>query len=144
MEIDSLIREIEATADPATTARVRKLVEEILKFHGEAVERMLELAPESLAPFAHDPAVAALLLLYGLHPEEFATRVRRAVDSLPRVELAGISGFQVRLRTRSRGMSREAIEQALYAAAPEIEAIEVESYDSPTSTFIPVEALLRA
>ena len=144
MEIESLIREIESTADPATTARVRKLVEEILKFHGEAVERMLELAPESVGAFARDPATSALLLLYGIHPEEFATRVRRAIDSLPQVELTAISGFQIRLRVGSRGISREAIEQALYAAAPEIEAIEIESHDSPTSSFIPVEALLRA
>ena len=31
----------------------------------------------------------SLLLLYGLHPEDFETRVRRAVDGIPHVELPG-------------------------------------------------------
>jgi hypothetical protein len=136
--IEGLIAEIEATADPHTRDRVRRLVEAILGYHEAAVSRMLELAGETSArSFARDELVASLLLLYGLHPDDFETRVRRALDRMPGVELAGITDFVVRLKG---SVPREAVEQALFAAAPEISAIEIEG--TGTGSFVPIEALL--
>jgi hypothetical protein len=37
---------------------------------------------------------------------------------------------------------REAIEQALYAAAPEVEAIEIEAPTSASPSFVPLEAII--
>src|SRR5581483_10015635 len=109
---------IEATADPGTKAQVRRLVEGILEFHGEGLARILELSGESLVrTLARDELVSALLLLYGLHPEGFEARVRRAVDKLQGVELIGIADFVVRVKSTA---PRQVVEQALYAAAPEI------------------------
>jgi hypothetical protein len=138
-EIEGLIKEIEATADPHTRDRVRRLVEAILGFHEEAVSRVVELAGETaVRGFARDELAASLLLLYGLHPDDFETRVRRAVDRIPGVELEGIADFAVRLKGTA---PREGVEQALFAAAPEISAIEIEGA-SAAAAFVPVEVLL--
>ena len=137
--IEELIREVESIADPATRARVSELVTAILEYHAEGLGRVVELAGEGATrEFARDPLVASLLLLYNLHPEDFETRVRRAVDALPGVLLVGMAGSVVRLRAVSASTSRAAVEQALYAAAPEIEAIAIEGLEA---SFVPVEAL---
>jgi hypothetical protein len=139
-EIEGLIQEIEATADPHTRDQVRRLVEAILGYHEEAVSRMLEMAGETaIRGFARDELVASLLMLYGLHPDDFETRVRRAVDRIPGVELEGIADFAVRLKGSA---PREVVEPALFAAAPEISAIEIEGVLGAAVGFVPVEALL--
>jgi hypothetical protein len=153
-QIETLIRQIEETADPEIRERVRELVEAILEFHGAGIEKMLEIVKESGAganttvhAFARDESVTGLLLLYGLHPEDFETRVRRAIDAVPYLELAGTAGGVVRVRTSSPGVSREAVEELVYAVAPEATAVHVEgpsSTGSSSSAFVPVEALLRA
>jgi hypothetical protein len=138
-DIERLITEIEATADPATRTGVRQLVEAILEFHGAGIARMAELAGEGVVrSFARDDLAGALLLLYGLHPESFETRVQRAIDRLQGAELVGIADSVVRVKGTA---SREAIEQALYAAAPEVAAIEIEGEPRASSTFVPLEAL---
>ena len=137
--IEELIREVEAIADPSTRAGVSELVTAILEFHAEGVGRMVEIAGEGVTrEFARDPLAASLLLLYDLHPEDFETRVRRAVDGLPGVMLAAFAGKVVRLRAVSASTSRAAVEQALYAAAPEIAGVEIEGLEA---SFVPVEAL---
>lgn len=143
--IEGLIREVEELADPATRARVRELVQAILEYHEAGLERIAELAGEPLVrQFARDDLVASLLLLYGLHPEDFATRVQRAIDAIPYVELAGISEHDVRLKVMPGGeISREALEQSIFAAAPETESVDIEGLGTPAS-FVPLEALLRA
>jgi hypothetical protein len=137
-EVERILHDIEATADPGTRAEVRRLVEGILEFHGAALSRILELSGEPLVrTLARDELVAAMLLLYGLHPEDFATRVQRAVDKLPGVELLQIADFVVRLKG---AVPREVIEKALFAAAPEIDAIEIDGPPASPS-FVPLEAL---
>lgn len=138
--IEELIRELESTADPGTRAGLRELVAAILEYHSAGLGRIVEIAGEAATrEFARDPLAASLLLLYNLHPEDFETRVRRAVDGLPGVLLTGFEGQAVRLRAVSASTAREAVEQALYAAAPEIAAIEMEGLVS--TSFVPLEAL---
>ena len=137
-EIERILQEIEAAADPGTKAIIRRLVEVILEFHGEAVRRIVELSGVPLVrAFARDEAVSALLLLYGLHPEDFETRIRRAVDRLPGVELLEIADSVVRVKSTA---PRDVVERALYAAAPEIAVIEIEGARAAPE-FVPVEAL---
>jgi hypothetical protein len=137
-EIERLICQIEESADPGTKAGVRELVQAILEFHGAGLNRIVELSGEQqVREFARDEAVAPLFLLYGLHPETLEARVRRAVDKLQGVDLTSIEDGVVRLKS---DVSREAIEQALYAAAPEIVAVEIET-TAASSSFVPLEAL---
>jgi hypothetical protein len=147
-QIEGLIRRIELSADPDTMAGVRELVEAILEYHGAGIERTLEIVRESsggdaaVRDIARDALAGSLLLLYGLHPEDFETRVRRAVDAIPGVLLTGIADGVVRLRASSAETSREAVEQILYSAAPEVAGVEIEGLQ-PTPAFVPLEALLR-
>ncbi|HWC98296.1 MAG TPA: hypothetical protein VG456_16165 [Candidatus Sulfopaludibacter sp.] len=137
-EIERLIQQVEESADPATRAGVRALVEAILEFHGEGLKRIVELSSETqVREFARDDVAAALLLLYNLHPDDFETRVQRAVDKLQGVELIAVSEMVVRVKS---DVPRQAIEQALYAAAPDIAAVEIEGTGTPAS-FVPLEAL---
>lgn len=146
-QIEEQIRNLESSADPATRSAVEELVRGILEYHGEGLRRIVELVRESggegmVRQFTRDDLIASLLLLYGLHPDDFETRVRRAVDAIPQVELAGVTDFTVRVRALSSGgASRPAIEQAIYAAAPETAGVEIEGLAEPS--FVPVEALLR-
>src|SRR5690349_1915909 len=125
--IETLIQQVEASADPSTKAGVRELLGALLEYHGTGLGRILELVGESdTRELARDPLVASLLLLYDLHPEDFETRVKRAVDALPGVLLVSISDGVVRLRATSSSTERAAVEQALYEAAPEIAAVDIE------------------
>jgi hypothetical protein len=141
--IEGLIQQIESSADPGTKAGVRELVEALLEYHGAGLGRILELSGESATrEFARDPLIASMLLLYDLHPDDFETRVRRAVDALPGVLLVSTADGVVRLRATSTGTHKEAVEQSLYEAAPEIVAVEIEGLAAPA--FVPLEALQRA
>jgi hypothetical protein len=145
-QIEELIRQIESAGDPEMRARVRALVEAILDFHGAGIARMLELAGEGsplVREFGRDDLVASMLLLYGLHPEDFETRVRRAVDALPNVQLTDVEEGRLRLKALNAGVTREAVEQAIYAAAPETEGIEIEGLATAEPSWVPLEALLQ-
>ena len=143
--IEALIGQIEALADPETRSTVRELVSAILEYHGEGFARVLEIVqdPVLIHALGRDEVAGSLLLLYGLHPEDFETRVRRAVDGIPHVQLTGTEDKTVRLRAMGSGpVSREAVEQVIFAAAPETAALEIEGLAPPA--FVPLETLIRA
>lgn len=141
--IEALIEQLEASADPSTKAGVRELLGALLEYHGAGLGRIVELVGESgTRELARDRLVASLLLLYDLHPEDFETRVKRAVDALPGVLLVSMADGVVRLRATSSSTERAAVEQALYEAAPEIAAVDIEGLHAPS--FVPLEALQRA
>jgi Fe-S cluster biogenesis protein NfuA len=92
---------------------------------------------------AEDDLVSKLLLVHGLHPLDLETRVRNALESVkPRlglhggsVELIGVTpdgGIKLRLEGNCHGCPssrvtlKSSIEEAIYAAAPDVTAMEVE------------------
>src|SRR6185369_108912 len=92
--------------------------------------------------FAADDLVGSLLLLYGLHPLPIEARVTKALEKVRpyleshggNVELLDITGGVVHLRMQGSCKScptsamtlKLAIEEAIYAAAPDVVAIEAE------------------
>ncbi len=105
----------------------------------------------SLINFAADDLVGSLLLLYGQHPLPLETRVTQALDKVRpyldshggNVELLGITDGVVRLRMQGSCKScpssamtlKLAIEEAIYAAAPDVVAIEAEGVaEQPSAT----------
>jgi Fe-S cluster biogenesis protein NfuA len=147
--IEELICEIEEVADAETRARAVELVQSLMEFHGAGLERMMEMVAELGEPgyaafdnFARDGLVSSLLLLYGLHPLDLEARVRAALERVRpllathggSVELLGVSEGTVRLRLEgscngcaSSAQTLEAtIEEAIYEAAPDLMALEVE------------------
>ncbi len=147
--IDTLVQQIAAISDPAARTQVEELVCALLELYGDGLARMLELAaavPEPgdrlIEAFANDDLVGALLLLHGLHPLDVETRVRRAVDDARvyierhggSVELIGVGDGVARVRLRAGGPScsasarqlQDMLEEAIYAAAPELDEVRVE------------------
>ena len=144
--LEELVREVEAWPDPAIREPARNLVSELLSFHAEAVGRLLELVEAEhgkafLRRAAEDPKVSALCLLHGLHPEELESRVEGALETVRpylnshggSVELVGVQDGRVRLRLQgscqgcpsSAETLKHSIEEAILAAAPDSEGIEV-------------------
>jgi hypothetical protein len=87
---------------------------------------------------ARDELIAGRLLLPGLRPEEFETRVRRAIDAIP--DDASSEGV---VHVRAIGLeSQDAVKPIMYAAAPETAAVRMQGAHPPSSSIL-VEALLR-
>ena len=128
--------------------RAEELVRLVADLYGAGLERLLDLAAEHgaltgdlLDALAADDLVASLLLVHGLHPYPVRTRVERAVGG--DAELLGIGADGVvRLRVHGSGCStatrREAVREAVEAAAPEVTAVE---FEDAAPGVIPVSAL---
>jgi Fe-S cluster biogenesis protein NfuA len=147
--IQALLHEIEGWPDGRARAQAREIVQAILDMHGAGLERMLDHVADAgesglaiIDSLAQDELVGSLLLLYGLHPLDLETRIRQALDKVRpylhshggNVELLGVAEGAVRLRMEgschgcpSSAMTlKSAIEEAIYARAPDVTAIEVE------------------
>ena len=168
--IEELVGRMEMLADPAARASARELVQTLMDLHGSGIERMLEIIAETKAPgigpgvglideLAKDELVAGLLLLYGLHPLHLDTRVRQALDEVRpylkshggNVELLGVEEGVVRLRLEgschgcasSALTLKLAIEEAIYEAAPDVVALEVEGVVEQQSRAVPAFVQLQ-
>jgi Fe-S cluster biogenesis protein NfuA len=163
--LETLIQNLELLPDPAARDQARELVQTLLDFHGTALGRLLgrvadmgEQGRALIASLADDEIVSSLLLLYGLHPLDTATRVEQALERVRPllrshhgdVELEGVVDGVVRLRMQgscngcpsSALTLKNAIEEAIYAAAPDVEAIEVEGVvDAPPSHLLQIAPL---
>jgi len=158
--LEVLIQDIEELPDPTARAHARELVQSILGFHGVALARLLDRIAEAGEPgralleaLAGDQPVSSLLLLYGLHPHDLESRVEHALERVRpylrshggNVELLGIAEGVVRLRMLgscngcpSSSMTfKLAIEEAIYAAAPDAAAIEVEGVAAVPAVVMP-------
>jgi Fe-S cluster biogenesis protein NfuA len=147
--LDALLQEVEHLPDPRARDDVRELVRAVLDLHGAGLARVLDhLADAGSAgaalqdALARDEVVGGLLLLHGLHPLDFETRVLLALEHVrPRlrahgggVELLGAADGVVRLRLTghchgcpsSAATLRQTVEEAILGQAPDAVAIEVE------------------
>jgi Fe-S cluster biogenesis protein NfuA/nitrite reductase/ring-hydroxylating ferredoxin subunit len=165
---------LDASASGGAVARERaeQLVREVTDLYGAGLERMMRLAlsanPDLAETFADDKLVASLLLVHNLHPHGVERRVSEALDSVRPylgshggdvhlIEVAdGPEGAIVRLRFSgscrscpSSSVTLElAVEDAIRAAAPEVESIEVIAAEPEPAgaghkdTVIPADSLL--
>ncbi len=148
-KIEGLIAKMDTHADPAVRAGMRELVKCLMEFYGASLERMLELVWESdrgtilMEEFARDKAISPALLLHGLHPIDLNTRVLTALEKVRpylrshggNVELLNVNDsgeVYLRLDGSCNGCPSSAmtlklaIEEAIYDAAPDITALNVE------------------
>jgi Fe-S cluster biogenesis protein NfuA len=148
-KIEVLVRKIELLADTEARASALELFQLVMDLHGASVERMMSIIFEAGEPgqdiidhLGRDDLVGSLLLLYGLHPLDLEARVTQVLDILrpelrshgASVELLSINDGAVRLRLEqsSNGCGssaqslRTALEKAVYDAAPDLTALEVE------------------
>jgi len=163
-EIEGLIQTIEELPDPSARASAMGLVQALMDFHGEALDRLMEHVANSgqegyaiFDKFAGDEVVSSLLLLYGLHPQPMETRVKEALEKVRpyldshggNVELMGITDGVVRLKLQGSCKTcpsssltlKLAIEDAILAAAPDVVSIEAEGLEQapvPSTGFVQI------
>ncbi|MEU8246658.1 NifU family protein [Nonomuraea sp. NPDC048916] len=153
---------VEALLDEVTDPRGVELIQALLDLYGEALSRVMTAAsaagdglPERLAA---DQLVSHLLLLHGLHPVDARSRIEQALRVARKrlgggsADIVAVEPEVVRLRLRpARGGCHStaatltsALEQAVRAAAPEIEQVEIEVEETPAPpVVVPVESVRR-
>lgn len=164
--IERLLSEIEGVADANLRTSVQELMQLVMDLHGTGIERMLDVigaAPDSgekiVQKLVRDELVSSLLILYGLHPTPFESRVAQALDKVSlklrahegRVELLNIQDGSVHLRLQANGHGcgstgralKEMVENAVYQAAPDVAALVIEGADDDKQGFVPLEMLQR-
>jgi len=168
--LDAALRELGQTATAAQQARTREIIQTLLEYHGAGLQRLMEYlaaagtaGTEIRARLCADELLASLLLLHGLHPLPLETRVTQALEKVRpllkshrgNVQLLEIRAGVVYLRLEgschgcpsSAATLKNAIEEALYEMAPDLEGLEVQGVapepppEAP-SNFVPVGALL--
>lgn len=159
--IDELIERVQSLPDPAARAAAVELLQAVMGLHAEAISRMLELAAQTAPGIEHalaaDESVSRMLVLHGLHPDDFDTRLRRAFAKLEthfdsrgaRVELLDAAPELVRLRFHGKrpgagAAARQIIENGIYEAVPELGALLIEGVDAEERRegFVPLSSLL--
>ena len=136
-----------ARRNPSVRAAAQELVEAILELHGAGLDRILEIVTgvadngaAMLDRFSRDELVSSVLMLHGLHPVAFETRVHQAIDKLAPVlqsqggsiELLAIDDgtVSVRLSRSGHGCSgstalQQTIRSAFYEAVPDLDSLEI-------------------
>jgi Fe-S cluster biogenesis protein NfuA len=151
-------------------AEVRELVARVESLLGglderatEAVQALVELYGEALARFVagadptQDELLSHLLLVHDLHPVDVETRVRQALDDVRPylgshggdVELVAVEEGVARVRLggtcngcpSSTVTLRNAIEEAIMRAAPELEGVDAEGVTEPQPALVQIGSL---
>lgn len=163
--IEELVRNIDTTADPATRAAAKELVQSVMDLHSAAFERILEIVTKMEGPgtalirsLAADSLIGSLLVLYDLHPEDFSTRVRRGIERAQQIltkraatiQLLGIgdSSIQVKIDTNGHNCGstvaelQEIVRGSLFEVAPDAAEVIIEPpQGSSASGFVPLDSL---
>jgi hypothetical protein len=147
--IETLVGELEAVADPVVKAAAKELVASVMDLNAAAFERVVQVAARYgsvgssfMEGLIRDEAVSSLLILYGLHPQDFETRVRAAIKNFEGVSVISILDGRIVLRMESRERSESALRQAIAVAAPDLVDLIIEG--AAQSGFVPLEALSGA
>jgi hypothetical protein len=150
--IEELIRGLDTHPDPSARETARELLALVLDLHGIGLAKLMGIVATAeggaiLARLVDDKQVRAMLLLHGLHPDDFETRVREAVDRLRphlgvyglRLDVVEIARSTVRLRVHRSGTATikaplmwtlpGEIEDAVVEAAPDVDRILIDGLD---------------
>lgn len=155
--IDELISKVQGFPDAAARECALELVQQVMQLHASALERILEIAdaaaPHTVELFGADELVSRVLVLHGLHPDDYPTRFARVTDRLRGrldIEVIEPGPEVVRLRVAggrpgSRAAARRVIEDAIYEAIPEIGELIIEGAEEERQTgFVSLESLLAS
>lgn len=147
--VEKLAARLEQANDPETRAAALQLVQSVIELHGAALQTLIErcvASPEGeriLDEALQDDLVSSMFLLHNLHPDDLETRVLHGINSVrPYLqshggdcELVGIHDGVVRLLLHGSCGScpsssltlKNAVEEALFQAAPDIKEIIAEN-----------------
>jgi Fe-S cluster biogenesis protein NfuA len=147
--VEKLALKLDQAGDPEVRAAARELVQSVIELHAAALERLTERCLETaegervLNAALEDDLVASMFLLHSLHPDDLETRVVRGLTKVrPYLEshggdceLVSVRSGVVRLKFHGSCGScpsssltlKNAVEEALFNAAPDIVEIIAES-----------------
>jgi hypothetical protein len=164
--IEELVQDIESTADPAIRATAKELVQSVMDLHAAAIERILEIVTKAgepgtriVASLGADELTGSLLVLYNLHPEDFATRVHRGVERAQQmlvrrgavVHLLAVGDGTVQLKIDTNGHNcgstttelQSIVRGALFEAVPDATEIMIDPAQSESASgFVSLDSLL--
>ena len=84
--IEELLDQLQASADPRILDRAEEILRLVTELYGAGLARVVELvrtgAPDLLTELAADELVGSLMVVHDLHPEDLATRVAAALESV--------------------------------------------------------------
>jgi Fe-S cluster biogenesis protein NfuA len=165
-QMAELAADLEHISDEKIRASAKELVHLLMELHGSGLERIMETVFAAGEPGAaiidklsREPLVSSLLVLHGLHPDDFETRVTSAVEALrPRlrkqdveVELLEVSEAAVRVRVTPSAHAcgsttttlRTSVEEAIYEAAPEVGSLVIEGLEGKSASgFVSLDTLV--
>lgn len=147
--LEELLSSVEEIADPRARDHVEQVMSTLLEMYGVGMERILAIVDSSAQAGEHikremasDGVVASLMLIHGLYPVPLAERVEEALAEV-RPLLATHQGDVELLEVSDEGVARlrllgscdgcpasaltleSLIREALEAAAPDLEGLEV-------------------
>jgi Fe-S cluster biogenesis protein NfuA len=147
--VERLAAQLDQAGDPGVRAAALELVSSVVELHGAALQRMIDKFLETaegerlLRSALDDNLVAGMFLLHSLHPDDIETRVARGLEGArPYLkshggdcELVSVRDGIVRLKLHGACGScassaltlKNAVEEALYEAAPDILEIVAEN-----------------
>ncbi len=147
-EVERLLDQLDGLPDHVARETATATVEALLQLYGEGLRRIVDaLGEPQTTALAGDELVGHLLLVHGLHPVAVEQRVRDALVSVRPyleshggdVELLDVADGVVRLRLEgscdgcpaSASTFKLAIEEAVLAAAPDVDRVEAEGLPAP-------------
>jgi Fe-S cluster biogenesis protein NfuA len=147
VQVEARLADLETLSDRASQEVAFGAVQALMDLYGAAFARLLDLLPEAAATLAQDELVGHVLLIHGLHPLPVEERVRGALDSVRPylathggdVELLSVSDNVAFLRLQgtcngcpsSTATLTQAIEEAIFKAAPDLERVSAEGVAAP-------------
>ena len=162
--LSELVAALDGLADQTAASLARELLQRVLELHGAALSRIIATigadrqGSSLLESLARDDAVAAVLLLHGLHPRSLEQRIDDALRRLhARLAVQGmavdgveivVDRVRVRLRLADTALWRNAqadqirreVEQAVLAAAPDLGSLEIDGLPAAI-TLVPVSSI---
>ncbi|MDQ2873281.1 MAG: NifU family protein [Candidatus Eremiobacteraeota bacterium] len=152
--IETLLASFDGAPAPGKArAQAERLVGALMQLYGAGLRRMMEIVDETdpavstsiFERFASEPAIAGILSLHGLHPVPVEERVHQALESVRpylkshagNVEILDIRGSVVHIAMAgscdgcpsSALTVKNAIERAIFDAAPEISEVRAEGIE---------------
>lgn len=143
--IEELVSRIENCGDPELRAMAKELLQAVLELHAAALEEMMDAIatlPEgeaALTEISRNVLISSVLSLHGIHPVPVEARVTEAIEEARPylkshggdVELASVEDGIVHVRLQSLAGNgaasqeklKQAVETAIYDAAPEVAAV---------------------
>ena len=163
--VEALLAELRTRAGPQAGDVAEELVGSLVELYGSGLTTIVatleadpDAGPRLLAALAGDPLVESLLLVHDLHPLDADTRISRALERV-RPQLGSHAGAieylglddqgvaRLRLTTSGHGCGssssavRQAVEDAVAEAAPEVAGVQVEEVAAPPE--VPLLQIMR-